>query len=173
MEDATTDVAVAARLRTLCAIVTRVARSDLDARLSGSKAPIRAIDHGILRNLDEGPQTLSQLSERMSLSPSTLVSMIDRLESRDLLERTRHASDRRRQPITLTADGRALLDQTPAVEASSRLVHALAPLTHAERRQLAVLLDRWVDGLADDSLRRWLRPTPTQRRKVGSDDGTL
>ena len=51
------------------------------------------------------PLTLKQLAERVGLDSSTLVRVVDLLESRGLLQREIDAHDRRSKSLHLTADG--------------------------------------------------------------------
>lgn len=44
---------------------------------------------------NEGPESIHDLSQRLSLAPTTLTAMLDRLENQRLIKRTRKASDRR------------------------------------------------------------------------------
>lgn len=61
----------------------------------------------------EGQQTASALSRRVSLTAATLSGVLDRLEEGGLLRRHRDESDRRRQWLLLTDEGRALLQEAP------------------------------------------------------------
>src|SRR6266567_889571 len=49
------------------------------------------------------------LAERLHISPSWMVAIVDQLERRGLLERTPHARDRRVRNLHLTAAGKKLL----------------------------------------------------------------
>lgn len=51
------------------------------------------------------PLTLKQLAERVGLDSSTLVRVVDMLESRGLLQRTTDAHDRRSKSLHLTGEG--------------------------------------------------------------------
>jgi DNA-binding MarR family transcriptional regulator len=58
-----------------------------------------------------GPVGMTELSRILSIERSSLTSMVDRLERRDLVARTANPTDRRACQIELTAAGRALADQ--------------------------------------------------------------
>src|SRR3546814_2119677 len=62
---------------------------------------------------DLGEVTTGQLSRRVSLSQGTVTTILDRLESRGLVERYRSASDRRVVHSRLTRRGRAVLPRAP------------------------------------------------------------
>jgi DNA-binding MarR family transcriptional regulator len=94
---------------------------------------------------DEG-QSQQALAERLRISPSRVVAIVDDLESRQLLERRPHPSDRRVRNLHLTSRGRELLDQATelAQQHEQRLGEAL---TEAERTQLLDLLEKLAASL--------------------------
>src|SRR5438552_2536575 len=57
-----------------------------------------------LRELTD-PMTMSELAGRMSCEPSNATVVIDKLESRQLIDRRPHPSDRRAKQLTLTPEG--------------------------------------------------------------------
>jgi DNA-binding MarR family transcriptional regulator len=59
----------------------------------------------------EGPLGMTELSRILSIERSSLTSMVDRLERRDLVARIANPADRRACHIELTPDGRALAHQ--------------------------------------------------------------
>ena len=89
------------------------------------------------------------LAERLHISPSWMVSIVDELERRELLARKPHAHDRRVRTLHLTASGRKLLRQAErsALQFDRRVAD---PLTEAELRQLLDLLGRVASGLELD-----------------------
>lgn len=64
---------------------------------------------------DTGPLRLSDLARQMYLHPSTLVGIVDRLEARGYVTRTRSKTDRREIAVALTEDGRETAEKTPEV----------------------------------------------------------
>jgi DNA-binding MarR family transcriptional regulator len=54
------------------------------------------------------PQSVGQLQRVFDLKPSTLTSMLDRLEKRDLINRAVHPTDRRSWLITPTHEGKRI-----------------------------------------------------------------
>ncbi len=106
---------------------------------------------GILRILaGSAGMTQQSLAEQLGMPASRLVSLVDDLESRDLLERRSNAEDRRRNALHLTAKGRSTLQSIGRV-AQEHQASLLSALTHDEQRQLASLLQRIAtqQGLAD------------------------
>jgi DNA-binding MarR family transcriptional regulator len=86
------------------------------------------------------------LAERLHISPSWMVAVVDELEKRELLERKPHAHDRRVRNLHLTAAGKKLLRQ--AQQRARRFDGQVAdPLSEAEIVQLLDLLDRVAAGL--------------------------
>ena len=93
---------------------------------------------------DGEPQ--NALAERLHISPSWMVAIVDQLERRGLLERRPHARDRRVRNLHLTAAGKKLLKQAERrAEQFDRQVSD--PLTEPELQQLLDLLQRIAAGL--------------------------
>lgn len=97
---------------------------------------------GALNVLDaEGAITQHALCQGIGIDPSSMVSTIDELESKGLVERRRHPSDRRAHALHLTTKGRQTL--TRGRELARRAQdELLAPLNEEEREQLHGLLLR-------------------------------
>jgi DNA-binding MarR family transcriptional regulator len=96
---------------------------------------------------DGTPLKVSELARRMYLHPATVVGILDRLEGRGLVKRTRSREDRRVVEIELTDMGRELVAQSPEV-AQGLLVKGLETLdqerlVHLEEglEQLVSILD--------------------------------
>ncbi|MFF5449554.1 MarR family winged helix-turn-helix transcriptional regulator [Streptomyces sp. NPDC012888] len=89
---------------------------------------LTAAEINVLGNLADGrARTVSRLGAAVGSRPTTLTSVLDRLERRGHITRARRAGDRRAVHVELTASGRA---------AAARI-----------RRTLADLEDRALDGL--------------------------
>ncbi|MFL5943361.1 MAG: MarR family winged helix-turn-helix transcriptional regulator [Gaiellaceae bacterium] len=100
----------------------------------GEFALLRAVAAG-----DGEPQ--NALAERLHISPSWMVAIVDELEQRGLLERKPHAHDRRVRNLHLTTAGRKLLRQ--AERQAAKFDRQVADgLGEAEVGQLLDLLDR-------------------------------
>lgn len=59
--------------------------------------------------------SVTELARSISLSQATVTDVLNRLEKRGLIERTRDASDRRRVMIRITDECRAILSQAPSL----------------------------------------------------------
>jgi DNA-binding MarR family transcriptional regulator len=86
------------------------------------------------------------LAERLRISPSHMVAIVDELERRELLERRPHPGDRRVRSLRLTSAGEKLLGQ--AFELAKKFEERLSkPLSAKERSQLLGLLDQVAEAL--------------------------
>jgi DNA-binding MarR family transcriptional regulator len=80
-----------------------------------------------------------QIGSAMGIDPSTMVSLVDRLERAGLAKRRPHAQDRRARAVLVTPKGRRTLDR--ARELAERVeADVLQGLDPAERHQLVALL---------------------------------
>jgi DNA-binding MarR family transcriptional regulator len=86
-------------------------------------------------------QSQQYLADALGIHRNAMVGLIDELENRGLVERRRHASDRRAHALYLTTAAHALLEQAQryALENDAELVTAL---DQPERRALVSLLQR-------------------------------
>lgn len=91
-------------------------------------------------------ESQNALAERLHISPSWMVSIVDALERRELLERKPHARDRRIRNLHLTPAGKKLLKQ-----AEQRAVafdrQVAEPLDERDAQKLIDLLCRVGVGL--------------------------
>jgi MarR family transcriptional regulator, lower aerobic nicotinate degradation pathway regulator len=97
---------------------------------------------GVLNVLGAREGAIQQeLGSAMGIDPSTMVSLIDELESAGLAKRRPHPQDRRARQVSITPKGRRLLQRArkKALEAEDQV---LSGLTAAERRELLTLLRR-------------------------------
>ena len=86
------------------------------------------------------------LAERLHISPSWMVAIVDDLERRELLERRPHERDRRVRKLHLTAAGKKLLKQAER-RAQQFDGEVTEPLSETELEQLLGLLQRVAAGL--------------------------
>ncbi|MGW4460901.1 MarR family winged helix-turn-helix transcriptional regulator [Micromonospora sp. NPDC004704] len=105
----------------------------------------RGYHYRLLATLDEyGPASQAALGRRSGIHLSDMVATINELAERHLVERAPDPTDRRRNVITITPDGRRqlrLLDK----QVTRIQDDLLAPLSPDERTQLARLLARVLD----------------------------
>ncbi|MGN6169325.1 MAG: MarR family winged helix-turn-helix transcriptional regulator [Solirubrobacteraceae bacterium] len=89
------------------------------------------------------PLSRRELAERLRCDPSNVTFLVDRLERKRLVTRTRVTGDRRIRALALTAAGRQARRRLIATVARSSMFRGL---TTAEQRQLAELLGRCVSA---------------------------
>ena len=101
---------------------------------------LRPPHFGVMTLIDAHPGlTQRELVTHSLIDPSSMVAVIDELEQMGLAERRRHAEDRRKHAVHLTARGRRTLER--AREAAEEMVQrVLAPLDAAELETLRRLL---------------------------------
>lgn len=101
---------------------------------------LRPPHFGLMTLIQAHPGTTQQqLVTRSLIDPSSMVAIIDELEQFGLAERRRHASDRRKHAVHLTAKGKRTLER--AREMAARYAEELlAPLDADERETLRCLL---------------------------------
>ena len=86
-----------------------------------------------------------ELGSVMGIDRSTMVSLIDQLESASLAKRRLSATDRRAREIVITAKGRRLLERARGMISETE-DEVLGGLTAAERSELVRLLRRALDS---------------------------
>ena len=84
---------------------------------------------------DSGPLKISELARRMYLHPATVGGILDRLETKGFVFRTRSRSDRRVVRVDLTAEGKGLVEKAPEV-AQGLLVAGLVKLSGEKLRTI-------------------------------------
>lgn len=101
--------------------------------------------YDVLAALDEfGPDSQAALGRRCGIDRSDMVALVNDLVGERLVDRQPDAADRRRNVITITPAGRRRLGALDTVVAGVQ-DELLAPLSRAERDQLAALLRRVVE----------------------------
>jgi MarR family 2-MHQ and catechol resistance regulon transcriptional repressor len=91
--------------------------------------------------LHKGPQSVRELGRRIDLTSGSMTTAIDRLETRHLVARTDHATDRRAWVIHLTPEGKALITKVFAGHQDA-MEKAMRGLSKTERATLTDLLKR-------------------------------
>jgi MarR family transcriptional regulator, lower aerobic nicotinate degradation pathway regulator len=109
---------------------------------------------GVLNFLGAREGAIQQeIGAAMGIDPSTMVALIDELESEGLAKRRPSPSDRRAREVVLTARGRQLRERGRRM-ATQVDDEVLRGLTVAQRRQLEKLLRRALDTAPAQSLWR-------------------
>lgn len=118
--------------RALIALTTR-SLGELAADLSA--AQYRAL----VVLASRGPQRMVDLAHLLGVEPSSLGRMCDRLARKGFIRRRRARSDRRSVLVSLSSDGRRVLDEATAARRAV-IRSALAELTPQQRECAAVAL---------------------------------
>jgi DNA-binding MarR family transcriptional regulator len=92
----------------------------------------------------------TRLSRALAFDKVTVMRVLKGLEERGLVARERSSLSRRQMTVTLTAEGRQVLDAArgPAERAYQKL---MSPLSPVQRSQLIELLQAITEGLADEA----------------------
>lgn len=93
---------------------------------------------------DKGPMTIVDISEEVHLSASTLVGIIDRLESKHYVTRKRSTEDRRQVLISITEEGKHFTANAPS-PLQETLAEALNELSLQEQATICTSLERVVE----------------------------
>lgn len=101
--------------------------------------------------LNPGVVSVGDLARVAHLHPGAMTRLLDKLETRGLIERSADPADRRALHINLTADGQTMWDE---IHHCGQRVHgaALQGLTDVEQAQLTRLLNQVRDNLTSTPL---------------------
>ena len=120
----------------------RVMRAvDLHSRQLAQDYGITGPQALLLRECLGGGLAAGELARRLSLSQATLTDILNRLEQRSLIRRSRSLADRRRVMVEVTATGRALAETSPPL-LQERFVRRFAALPDWEQTLLLSSLQR-------------------------------
>ncbi|MGR6999050.1 MarR family winged helix-turn-helix transcriptional regulator [Yinghuangia aomiensis] len=118
----------------------------LNAGFEAHGRGLRGYHYRLLAALDEsGPVSQAELGRRTGIDRSDVTAALTELESRGLLARSVDPEHKRRNIVTITAEGVAqLLELDDVVDRIQD--EFLAPLSAAQRRQFLTLITRLADG---------------------------
>ena len=103
---------------------------------------LKLMQHAVLAATAEyGPATQAELGRRLAVDPKDMVGILNHLQETGLVMRSPDPADRRKNAVTATPDGEAVLARCAAL-AEAANAELLAPLSPAEQRQLTALLNR-------------------------------
>jgi DNA-binding MarR family transcriptional regulator len=140
-------------LRALRRILRRVSLHSRElARHTGLTLP-QLISLKAIAESSDDEVTIGSVSSRVSLSSATVSRIVDRLVSKDLVERYRSDADRRKVLLRLTDDGAERYRTLPA-PLDERFLERLKEISERERLSLLAALDRIVqlmDAEAEDA----------------------
>ncbi len=139
--------AVTIEIRILMSMVTHVAIRHLEDRLRTMNIGISGLQVGVLRTLSHNNFTLSELSKKFMLDPSTLVPVVDALERKGYVMRGKDVNDRRRIPLSVTEEGLAILNNIPFSPENDMLHHSLESMGEEKTHVFLNLLRELVRSL--------------------------
>ncbi len=120
--------------------IYRTAVKRLNKRLSEDR--ISFSQFSILRAIGKyGPMPMSKLSEHMLVAPANITGLVDRMERKGYVERTRDQQDRRLFKIELTEKGRRTYEVI-SEQFWIYVRHVFSSLSDSERVMLLGLLGR-------------------------------
>ena len=115
------------------------------------RTELKPAEFALLHQLDcSGPASQLTLSRALRIHPSNLVGLLDAMQRRGLLDRTRDPDDRRRHLVELTPAGARLLVTAKRAAATAE-EELLAPLSPGDRRQLRT----WLVEIAAEPGPKW------------------
>lgn len=100
---------------------------------------------------ESAPIRVSDLARRMYIHPSTVVGILDRLEQRDQVTRTRSSEDHRVVMVALTDKGKETVTKVPRI-AQGLLLTGLKGLEKAQLASISEGLDLLVGILGADRM---------------------
>lgn len=116
---------------------TESVKSRIGAHATTSE--IGATQFGTLEMLYHlGPLNQKHIGEKLLISKSNVVAVIDKLETQNLVQRERCQKDRRQIFIHLTDDGRALVDEVLPIHVAA-ITQEMSCLTAEEQKELGRL----------------------------------
>ena len=111
-------------------------KSVLDLEMCGSDfAVLEALLH-------KGPLPVNEIGKKVLLTSGSITAAVDRLETKGLVERRAHGTDRRARIVHLTKEGRKVITVAYAEHAAEMERLASASLTRVERQTLISLLKK-------------------------------
>ena len=101
-----------------------------------------------LRRRPDQTATPAELADHAGVTRATITGLLDALEKDGLVERSHRTDDRRSVHVKLTRKGVTLLEKT-LPDHYTRIGALMAKLTKAEKKQLALLLGKMREGVAE------------------------
>lgn len=157
----------ALEVRMLSGMIMKCVGYALEKRLSDKGIAISRLQFGILHLISHENYTISELSKKMMLDPSTLVPSVDALEEKGLVKRERDPNDRRRYPLLLTDAGQTIVGDLHVISPDDPLLLALAQIGETDSEHLRTLLRKVIEQMPDgetmlEEMESRIKPTNPQ-----------
>lgn len=141
---------IALELKMLMSVAWKTTTLAYEQWLTREGIDLKGLQSAILRMLAyEGSNTISELSKRFGVDPSTLVPTVDALQRKGYLTRQRDLHDRRRVLLTLTDAGDQLAKRLPHLIDDDPLLVGIEALGEEKMLQLITLLSELVIAMPD------------------------
>lgn len=127
-------------IRGLAFLLVKFFNAGADQRMQKLDPSLNSLQFGVLQMLQSETLTVSVISQRLGMDPSSIVRLIDSLERLGLAARGVDPHDRRRNPLHITEKGRDLLAAVPTLTEADPAVKALQSLGGERSLQLRDLL---------------------------------
>ncbi len=138
--------------RVLAALRRIVQAIDLHSRQLLAECEVTAPQLVCLHALSaDGPLTSRELADKVHISASTLVGILDRLEAKELISRRRNPEDRRAVFVDLTRQGITFVATAPS-PLQTALADRLRQLSVRHQRELAESLEEVVRLMQAETL---------------------
>ena len=163
-------IQISNEINTYAALLLKYFSSSLEERLKNYGVSLTVFQFSVLRMLQFEMLTISTLSQRLGLDPSSMVRIIDALERKGLALRSADPNDRRRNPIQITQKGLDLVAAIPVVSEEDPTYQALQSLGAEPARLLRDLLLKVIRQFPEGKLVSDLMSGEPDR-DIGSNDG--
>lgn len=141
---------VTLELRMLLGMMHKVSRMAIHQRMNAQSVELGGLQVGILHILGhKAGQTLSELSRKFYVDPSTLVPTVHALERKGFVVRERDLDDRRRWRISLTEAGIALMEEIDMVDDDDPVLIAMQKMGAEQAQQFITLFRSLVGNLEE------------------------
>lgn len=125
------------------AAMRRIIRAvDLDSKRLYKECGLTTPQLLLLLAIEKNPkQTLRELSEEISLSQGTVTIILDKLQAKNLVQRQRSETDKRKVHVVITEQGRTLLAASPS-PLQAEFLSRFTNLQQWEQTQILASLQR-------------------------------
>ncbi len=136
--------------RMMSGVMAKISKEWFEARMLEEGYEISVLQFGVLRMLSmDGDHSLSELSKKFMLDPSTLVPTVDSLERKKIVTRLRDPDDRRRVVIGLTDIGREIVSHFDVFHHNDPVYLSMVAMGEAQSEQLMVLLRNLIQHMPE------------------------
>jgi DNA-binding MarR family transcriptional regulator len=136
-------------IRMLNMLILKLSRQVVEQRFAQNGLDLTMFQFLILSMAKNDNITLTDISKRMGVDPSTLVPMVDGLVKKGFIKRERDTQDRRRYPLHITEAGSDLHQRAQNTMSDDPLESALSSFEDSELELLRLMLRRIVKEMPE------------------------